>query len=406
MIDDLLGLRVICTNLSDVFAFRDALAEYFPVEQFRGTVGDGRYPYAVEADSQRDYIAGTKPSGYRAFHSNLMTQVANGGNGWEVVRCELQVRTLLQDSWGELTHEDTYKPGGEVTEFVSTLSRRMAEVLAVMDGLAQDLRSELDRAITDSAESLESTSVGKQQPPSGGFNLDTEPGTGTDTQLYEAVADFVKSRFAQLQEPIPLAAFASEMLSEFGASLSKDWLGHRKMAPLLAEVLPAGAVVTSVPGMVVPQGYRVSDALSAGSAISRMSASDVPAIAKALKAFDASFPLLSSEQLLCAYSSLATARQELGASYGQPDTRFANMVTKRARDLAQENGHAISRGNLNYITMALLFSGDLGKDLSRAKVEEIYTKFVIERFARLGLIAASETNEQRALQRWLTTNDN
>src|SRR5262249_47864668 len=61
----------------------------------------------------------------------------------EPVRCEIQVRTLLQHAWGELTHEDTYKPGVKVPELIKVLSKRLATTLAVLDEIAQDLRNEL-----------------------------------------------------------------------------------------------------------------------------------------------------------------------------------------------------------------------------------------------------------------------
>jgi len=55
------------------------------------------------------------------------------------------VRTLLQDSWGELTHEDTYSKSGELPPLVEVLSTRMADLLATLDDIAEDLRNELDR---------------------------------------------------------------------------------------------------------------------------------------------------------------------------------------------------------------------------------------------------------------------
>ena len=67
---------------------------------------------------------------------NLKTAV-NAGLSREVVACELQLRTLLQESWGELTHEDTYKPGSSALRLVTTLSRRMADLLATLDDMAE-----------------------------------------------------------------------------------------------------------------------------------------------------------------------------------------------------------------------------------------------------------------------------
>jgi len=221
VLDDLLGIRIICTNLSDVFALRDALVEYFPARAFAGTTGDGADSYAIEEGSLRNYISddpGPKDSGYRAFHLNLMTQVAKPGGGWEVVRCEIQIRTHLQESWGELTHEDTYKPGGPVSEFVETLGRRMAEVLAVMDGLAEDLRTELDRQIDESISVPGEEDISAREGPAPAERDAEAAGTPEVDDLRSAVQGFVEQRYSELREPLPLASMAWELQGEFGSA--------------------------------------------------------------------------------------------------------------------------------------------------------------------------------------------
>ena len=95
-------------------------------------------------DYEDDYIKAPKKSGYRALSVVVGVRVAVGSTV-EPVTCEVQIRTLLQDAWGELTHEDTYKPEMKVPPFIVILSKRLANALAVLDEMAQDIRNELDK---------------------------------------------------------------------------------------------------------------------------------------------------------------------------------------------------------------------------------------------------------------------
>ena len=416
VLDDLLGIRIICTNLSDVFALRDAFTEYFAIVPFSGTTGDGGDSYAIEENSIRNYISredkpsadaprqGPKESGYRAFHLNLMTQVARPGGGWEVVRCEVQIRTLLQESWGELTHEDTYKPGGAVSDLVETLSRRMAEVLAVMDDLAQDLRTELDRQVDESVDGIEGTGgvgLGASGAPTGGSRAD-ELSVDGRADLRPAVRRFVEDRYNSLHEPLPLASLAQELRGEFGASLYDGWLGHERMAPMLREMLPEGAVANTVPGMLVPRDFRAAEAVSAGAALVKATLpADVPEVALALKAFDGSFPLLSSQQIGLACKYLADADIQVRADHVAGTARYVNQLTKLARSLAQSDGVQVSRAQLDYIATALRFGGMLAQELTPESIRDHYAKFVLNRFLNLGLVPGSDSEQAESVRRWL-----
>ena len=135
VIDDLVGVRVTCNNLVDVKNFRNIVAALEPIDEVEFPAG-----LCIDPDSERIH---EKESGYRAYHINLHTLI-QARSTWKPARGELQVRTLLQDSWGELTHEDTYKPGSEMPHLVTKFAKRMADLLATVDDLAQDLRNELD----------------------------------------------------------------------------------------------------------------------------------------------------------------------------------------------------------------------------------------------------------------------
>ena len=138
VIRDIVGTRVTCNTLLDVY-------EVVGIIKACATQTDpARTLHKLHDDWEDDFIKNPKESGYRAV--NLIVGVpVPVGSVMAPVTCEIQVRTLLQHAWGELTHEDTYKPGVKVPELVQVLSKRLATTLAVLDEIAQDLRNELGK---------------------------------------------------------------------------------------------------------------------------------------------------------------------------------------------------------------------------------------------------------------------
>ncbi|MCC7065608.1 MAG: hypothetical protein IT456_22575, partial [Planctomycetes bacterium] len=92
---DLIGARVMCNNVEDVYRFAELLRERLPWDS---------------AFSIQDYIKAPNERGYRALHINFMLD-AGHGLAPDRVACEVQIRTRLQDAWSELTHGDIYKQG-------------------------------------------------------------------------------------------------------------------------------------------------------------------------------------------------------------------------------------------------------------------------------------------------------
>ncbi len=101
VIQDLIGARVVCWFVDDCEGIEKLISssKHLKIEE--------------EVD---DYIKQPKPSGYRAIH--LLANVAydsvlrEGSNvviNSQDMICEIQIRTKLQDVWGEITHEFHYK---------------------------------------------------------------------------------------------------------------------------------------------------------------------------------------------------------------------------------------------------------------------------------------------------------
>lgn len=366
-VDDLVGLRIVCTNRSDL----DRVVE---ILQTIDELAPGEAPVlAVMPDSVKDWLDTPKESGYRAYHVNLCTSVSRITDRHTVV-CELQVRTLLQDSWGELTHEDTYKPGGSVPELVRTLSRRMADLMSTLDDIAQDLREELDTG----------QEVGVDEPES------TEP--GSDEALPAVDVEAAKRHLAEyvstLVRPTALAALAWELQREFGQDIVKGWLGYGTFKDLLNASVPDARISPEPPSYVLPAGFDVE-----------VYGQDrgIPRAISLLNDADRSFPLVSSDHWPRIYAALASATTAASWEGGRPDMRTLNELTRAARDAAA-GGAPVGRNQVNYVANALRFAGRLTPDMRTEEVERAFVDWTVARASGMGLA----DDDLEDLTTWLT----
>lgn len=124
IVHDLIGARVICWFIDDCAGMKQLVESSNHLK----VVGE------VE-----DYISNPKSSGYRSIHllANVgYDSVQRSGNDVEIrdedMVCEIQIRTKLQDAWGDVTHEFHYKAknvgvDNKVYEhFLSEISNRLA----------------------------------------------------------------------------------------------------------------------------------------------------------------------------------------------------------------------------------------------------------------------------------------
>jgi putative GTP pyrophosphokinase len=101
VIQDLVGARVICWFIDDCEGIKNLIQSSNHLK-ITGEV--------------EDYIKNPKPSGYRSMHllANVGYDSVQRDDGKVVITnedlvCEIQIRTKLQDAWGDVTHEFHYK---------------------------------------------------------------------------------------------------------------------------------------------------------------------------------------------------------------------------------------------------------------------------------------------------------
>ena len=144
---DLIGARVVCNNIEDVYRFAELLKERL------ASPGD-------DLEIQ-DYIKKPQDGGYRALHVNLRLDLSEHPLQRDRVPCEVQIQSRLQDAWAVLTHDDIYKQPA-LPEDLRARAKDIAEVLAAADKIASDIRSRAMREMSIPAHQPDMRRVSRQ----------------------------------------------------------------------------------------------------------------------------------------------------------------------------------------------------------------------------------------------------
>ena len=297
------------------------------------------------------------------------------------------MRTLLQDSWGELTHEDTYSKAGESPPLVEVLSTRMADLLATLDDIAEDLRNELDRI----DEAIVAETAGQVDEPA-----DDELAVGPAADA----ADLLLERWRSLDRPLELSSLAWALQHEFGAEVSDDWFGFRTFKRFLRAAIPDGEISSGRQAYLLPPGGAPSaddvevpedptvgdtgqpadDADDVDDDEPTTESSTIPDEARQLRRIDRGFPLVETEQWRRIYEHLAEAWRRVGA--GTPSTQMVNQLTRSARDRARATGDPLSRRHLDHVAKAVLAASDSGEPLDADQIGDAFATSVLRPHGR------------------------
>lgn len=383
-IHDLVGLRITCTNLRDVDTVQAAI-EALPAKRTRNR------GLTIDMASSRDYIRQPKESGYRAWHVMGSIDVIQANNKIPVTY-ELQVRTVLQDSWGELTHEDTYSKDGELPPLVEVLSKRIADLFATLDDIAEDLRTELDRideaAIAEGDDSM----------------IVPDPLTGSG-QAADA-ASMLLDRWQRLDRPVDLASLAWELQQEFGAEISDDWFGHRSFKRFLTAAVPNGEISTGRQTYLIPFDYGARVEPPVDVSADDLDDGDEPApgeplwtnAATRLRGIDRGFPMVEGEIWPQIYDGLAEAWRRMGPTEISPNV--LNRLTRSARDRADAAGVTLSRRHLDYVAKTVITPDD-DEPLNSDEIARRFAALTVQRMIDLRIMDDDNVETRASIIKWL-----
>ena len=130
-IDDIAGVRVICSFVEDVYMLADCLLQQDDITLLE----------------KKDYIRYPKDSGYRSLH--LIVQVPIFlQNEKRQMKVEVQIRTLAMDLWASHEHKLRYKKSipEDEEESISNELAECAQILSSVDTRMQALRTKLSES--------------------------------------------------------------------------------------------------------------------------------------------------------------------------------------------------------------------------------------------------------------------
>ena len=125
-INDVAGIRVICTFPEDVYLLADALLKQDDIMLIR----------------RKDYIAEPKENGYRSLHLTVAVPIYLAHEK-RLMKVEIQLRTLAMDFWASLEHQLRYKKDFNFTEEMADELKLCAEQSAALDLRMEALRKKV-----------------------------------------------------------------------------------------------------------------------------------------------------------------------------------------------------------------------------------------------------------------------
>ncbi|MDO4288978.1 MAG: GTP pyrophosphokinase family protein [Eubacterium sp.] len=129
-LDDIAGIRIICPYIEDIYTVKNLLKAQDDIELIRVT----------------DYIKQPKPNGYRSLHLILKVPVFFSDHK-ELVKVEVQIRTIAMDFWASLEHQLRYKAVDpeNISPSVSAELKECADTIAQTDMRMQDIHNQVIR---------------------------------------------------------------------------------------------------------------------------------------------------------------------------------------------------------------------------------------------------------------------
>lgn len=127
VLSDVIGLRVVTHFVGDIYAVLDKISA---CKSWRVT-------------NVKDYIADSKPNGYRSLH--VIIAVPFGVGGIDEIRAEIQLRTIAMDCWASLEHQLKYKKNIKNTALIVEELKRCADEMASTDLSMQTIRDLIKR---------------------------------------------------------------------------------------------------------------------------------------------------------------------------------------------------------------------------------------------------------------------
>ena len=127
-LNDIAGIRVICSFVGDIYDIAEMLTRQDDIKLIE----------------EKDYIKNPKPNGYRSLHLVVEVPIFFSDHE-ELVKVEVQIRTIAMDFWASLEHKLYYKTLVESPIHITNDLKECADVIASTDMRMQDIQREVEK---------------------------------------------------------------------------------------------------------------------------------------------------------------------------------------------------------------------------------------------------------------------
>jgi len=126
---DIAGIRIQCQFVEDIYD----VAKLLHIREDMRVI------------EERDYIANSKPSGYRSYHVVIEYPIQTA-HGQINILAEIQIRTLAMNFWSTIEHSLNYKYKGDFPDEINERLKRAAEASFMLDEEMSKIREEIQDA--------------------------------------------------------------------------------------------------------------------------------------------------------------------------------------------------------------------------------------------------------------------
>ena len=127
-LNDVAGIRVICSFPDDIYVLADRLCSQDDLRLLE----------------KKDYIENPKENGYRSLHLILEVPIFLAEQK-KYRKVEVQLRTIAMDFWASLEHKLKYKKDVENSEEISRELKECADAISSMDFRMQEIRNKIEK---------------------------------------------------------------------------------------------------------------------------------------------------------------------------------------------------------------------------------------------------------------------
>lgn len=125
-INDIAGVRIICSFTSDIYRIADLIAKQSDIKVLK----------------VKDYIMQPKKNGYASYHMIVSVPIFLSNSVIDT-KVEIQIRTIAMDFWASLEHKIYYKFEGNAPERIRKELKECADIVTYLDQKMLSLNEEI-----------------------------------------------------------------------------------------------------------------------------------------------------------------------------------------------------------------------------------------------------------------------